>query len=102
VQSHPPVVHPVIRRHPETGEKSLFVNEGFTTRIVELEEAESAMLLNFLFAHMVRPEVTYRHRWTSDDVIFWDNRVTAHYPVADYWPMARRVHRATILGDQPR
>jgi taurine dioxygenase len=102
VQSHPPVVHPVIRRHPETGEKSLFINEGFTTRIVELEEAESAMVLNFLFAHMVRPEVTYRHRWASDDVIFWDNRVTAHYPVADYWPMARRVHRATILGDQPR
>jgi taurine dioxygenase len=99
VQSHPPVIHPVIRRHPDTGEKSLFINEGFTTRILELEEAESAMLLNFLFAHMVRPEVTYRHRWAKDDVIFWDNRITAHYPVADYWPMSRRVHRATILGD---
>jgi taurine dioxygenase len=102
VRSHPPVIHPVIRRHPDTGEKSLFINEGFTTRILELEEAESAMLLNFLFAHMVRPEVTYRHRWAKDDVIFWDNRITAHYPVSDYWPMSRRVHRATILGDELR
>lgn len=97
VQSHPPVIHPVVRRHPESGEKCLYVNEGFTTRILELEEAESGMLLNFLFAHMVRPELTYRHRWAKDDVVFWDNRITAHYPVADYWPMSRRVHRATIL-----
>lgn len=102
VQSHPPVIHPVVRRHPETGEESLYVNEGFTTRILELEEAESGMLLDFLFAHMVRPELTYRHHWTKDDVVFWDNRITAHYPVADYWPMSRRVHRATILENLPR
>jgi taurine dioxygenase len=97
VRSHPPVVHPVVGRHPETGEKCLYVNEGFTTRILELSEAESAVLLPLLFAHMVRPEMTYRHRWAKDDVLVWDNRITAHYPVDDYWPMPRRVHRATIM-----
>jgi Probable taurine catabolism dioxygenase len=101
VRSHPPVIHPVVRTHPESGEKGLFINEGFTTRILELREEESASLLALLFAHMIRPEFTYRHRWTRNDVIFWDNRMTAHYPVADYWPTPRRVHRATILGDRP-
>jgi taurine dioxygenase len=91
----------VVRTHPESGEKGLFINEGFTTRILELREEESASLLALLFAHMIRPEFTYRHRWTRNDVIFWDNRMTAHYPVADYWPAPRRVHRATILGDRP-
>jgi taurine dioxygenase len=97
VGKHPPVIHPVVRSHPVTGEKAIFINEGFTTRIIELAEAESDALLSFLFSHMTRPEFTYRHRWSGNDVVFWDNRVTAHYPVSDYWPNLRRVHRATIL-----
>jgi taurine dioxygenase len=99
VRDHPPVVHPVVARHPTTGEQTLFVNEGFTTRIVELQDHESDALLGLLFAHMIRPELTYRHRWEAGDVVFWDNRATAHYPVDDYWPKTRRVHRATILAD---
>lgn len=101
-RTHPPVVHPVIRTHPVTGRKGLFVNEGFTTRINELEAAESDALLRFLFAHATRPEFTIRWRWQENDVAFWDNRITQHYAVDDYRPARRVMHRATVLGDRPR
>jgi len=97
----PPVSHPVIRTHPVSGEKALFVSDGFTTRINELEPAESAALLAFLFAHHARPEFSVRWRWQPGDVAFWDNRVTQHYAVDDYRPAHRIMHRATILGDKP-
>ena len=99
--NNPPVVHPVIRTHPVSGRKGLFVNEGFTTRIVELKPRESEALLNFLFAQVDRPEFTVRWRWKTNDVAFWDNRLTQHYATADYLPHRRVMHRATILGDRP-
>lgn len=98
---HPPLSHPVIRTHPVTGRKALFVNEGFTLRINELPPRESEALLAFLYAHVARPEFTVRWRWQVNDVAFWDNRVTQHYAVADYLPARRVMHRATILGDAP-
>ncbi|GHD57980.1 taurine dioxygenase [Jeongeupia chitinilytica] len=98
---HPPLSHPVIRTHPVTGRKAIFVNEGFTLRINELPPRESAALLAFLYAHIARPEFTVRWRWQVDDVAFWDNRTTQHYAIADYLPARRVMHRATILGDAP-
>ena len=100
-KSNPPLSHPVIRTHPVSGRKSLFVNEGFTTKINELSEAESEAILKLLFAHATRPEYTIRWRWQENDVAFWDNRVTQHYAVDDYRPNRRVMHRATILGDAP-
>ena len=101
VAKHPPVTHPVIRTHPVSGRKGLFVNEGFTTRIHELSARESDMMLTFLFAHAARPEFTLRWHWAVDDVAFWDNRITHHYAVADYLPERRVMHRATVIGDAP-
>ena len=100
-KNNPPLSHPVIRTHPVSGRKSLFVNEGFTTRINELSEAESEAILKLLFAHATRPEYTIRWRWQQNDVAFWDNRVTQHYAVDDYRPNRRVMLRATILGDAP-
>ena len=91
----------MIRTHPVSGRKALFVNDGFTTRINELSEKESAALLAFLFAHQARPEFSLRWSWQAGDVAFWDNRVTQHYAVDDYRPTRRIMHRATILGDKP-
>lgn len=100
-KNNPPLSHPVIRTHPVSERKSLFVNEGFTTKINELSEAESEAILKLLFAHATRPEYTIRWRWQENDVAFWDNRVTQHYAVDDYRPNRRVMHRATILGDAP-
>ena len=98
---HPPVTHPVVRTHPVTGERGLFVNWGFTTRINELSAPESDALLALLFAHVPRPEHVVRWRWREGDVAFFDNRLTQHYACADYLPERRVMHRATILGDRP-
>ena len=100
-KNNPPLSHPVIRTHPVSGRKALFVNEGFTTKINELSEAESEAILKLLFTHATRPEYTIRWRWQENDVAFWDNRVTQHYAVDDYRPNRRVMHRATILGDAP-
>ncbi|WP_374311862.1 taurine dioxygenase [Dongia sp.] len=96
-----PVKHPVIRTHPVSGAKGLFVNEGFTTRINELSATESRLVLDLLFTHVNRPDFQVRHRWKANDVAMWDNRSTQHYAVADYLPHRRVMHRATILGDRP-
>jgi taurine dioxygenase len=101
VAKHPPVTHPVVRTHPVSGRKALFVNEGFTTRIHELEPRESDALLAFLFSHAGRPEFIVRWQWRVNDVAFWDNRITQHYAVADYLPQRRVMHRATVIGDKP-
>ncbi|MCU1727195.1 taurine dioxygenase [Pseudomonas sp. 7P_10.2_Bac1] len=100
-KNNPPLSHPVVRTHPVSGRKALFVNEGFTTKINELSELESEAILKLLFAHATRPEYTIRWRWQENDVAFWDNRVTQHYAVDDYRPNRRVMHRATILGDAP-
>jgi taurine dioxygenase len=100
-RKNPPLSHPVIRTHPVSGRRALFVNEGFTTRINELSETESEAILKLLFAHATRPEFTVRWRWQANDVAFWDNRVTQHFAVDDYRPARRVMHRATVLGDVP-
>lgn len=101
VEKHPPLLHPVVRTHPVTGKQALFVNEGFTTRIVDVAEKESEALLGFLFAHITKPEFQVRWRWQENDLAIWDNRVTQHYANADYLPQRRIMQRATILGDKP-
>ena len=96
-----PVVQPVVRTHPETGRKALFVSEHFTTRIVGLPEDESRDLLAQLFAHSVRPEHIYRHRWQAHDMVFWDNRSLMHLATSFPASMRRRLNRTTIEGDVP-
>jgi taurine dioxygenase len=99
--THLPVSHPVIRRHPVTGQKGLFVNAGFATKINELNKPESDAVLSLLFAHVTKPEFTIRWRWRPNDIAIWDNRCTQHYALADYLPHRRVMHRATIIGDKP-
>jgi taurine dioxygenase len=101
VAKYPPVNHPVVRTHPVSGTKGLFVNGGFTTHINELSPQESRSVLAFLYEHSARPEFTVRWRWQVGDVAFWDNRVTQHYAIADYLPERRTMHRATVNGDKP-
>jgi len=96
-----PVVHPVVRTHPETGAKVLFVNPGFTSHIVELTRFESDALLSYLYAHSVRPEFVVRYHWTSGDLGFWDNRATQHSVVGDFGEHDRVIQRVTIKGDAP-
>ncbi|MFI1204314.1 TauD/TfdA dioxygenase family protein [Streptomyces sp. NPDC020883] len=97
----PPVEHPVVRRHPESGRRMLFVNASFTTRIVGLPEAESDRLLRLLFQQAHVPEFQVRFRWRAGDVAFWDNRATQHYAVFDYGTRRRVAERVAIAGDRP-
>lgn len=100
-REHPPVTHPVVRTHPETGKRGLFVNYGFTTHIKGLKRRESAALLKLLHEHIQQPEFLVRWRWKPRSIAFWDNRNTQHYAVNDYLPHRRVMHRATILGERP-
>jgi taurine dioxygenase len=97
----PPVEHPVVRTHPETGRRTLFVNQAFTTHIVGLERAESDRLLRLLFTQAHVPEFQVRFQWRENSVAFWDNRATQHYAVNDYHPHARVAERVAIAGDRP-
>lgn len=98
---HPPVTHPVVRVHPETGRKLIYVNRPFTDHIVGLPKTESDDLLQFLFDQARHPEYQCRLRWQPDTVAFWDNRVTQHYASGDYYPHTRVMERVTISGDRP-
>ncbi|WP_030808456.1 TauD/TfdA dioxygenase family protein [Streptomyces sp. NRRL S-337] len=97
----PPVEHPVVRRHPETGRRTLFVNASFTTRIAGWAEAESDRMLRLLFQQAHVPEFQVRWRWQAGDVAFWDNRATQHYAVNDYGTGRRVAERVAIAGDRP-
>ena len=94
--------HPVVRTHPETGRKSLYVNAAHTLRFRDMSEEESAPLLAYLFQHQIRPEFTCRFRWRVDSLALWDNRCALHNPVNDYHGQRRLMHRITLAGDEPR
>ncbi|WP_244129427.1 TauD/TfdA dioxygenase family protein [Burkholderia gladioli] len=96
------VDHPIVRTHPETGRRALFVSEHFTTRIVGLPEDESRALLDELFAHSVRDEFVYRHQWREHDLVFWDNRSLMHLAAGTPGHLRRKLYRTTIEGDAPR
>ncbi len=99
--SYPRAEHPVVRTHPVTGRKLLFVNSGFTTRILGLPLDESDAILRYLYEHMANPLFQCRFRWQSDSIAFWDNRCAQHRAMWDYWPHTRAGARVTVKGDRP-
>lgn len=101
-RSAPSAVHPVIRTHPETGREALYVNRGFTKRIVGLHEKERRALLSILFAAVEEPRFQCRYQWRENDVAIWDNRCTQHHAIWDYYPETRSGVRVTICGDRPK
>ncbi|KXV13477.1 taurine dioxygenase [Caballeronia megalochromosomata] len=109
---NPPVTHPVVRTHPESGEKLLFVNEAFTTHFANYTEIAGYRfgfdlklaemdLLQYLFRQAAAPEYQVRLQWEPNTIAFWDNRAAQHYAVQDYYPAVRRMMRATVIGDRP-
>jgi len=94
--------HPIIRVHPETGRKALYVSLAHTTNFKGWTEAESAPLLNYLFEHQTRPEFTCRFRWEPGSIALWDNRCALHNPINDYHGHKRVLHRITFAGDAPK
>ena len=96
----PPISHPLVRTHPHTGKKCLFVNKFFTESVEGLEEDESKALLSFLYGVIEKPEFCVRLKWESGTIAVWDNRCTSHYAVADYYPETRRLQRAAVAGEK--
>ena len=92
-------IHPIVRTHPVTGRKFLFINESFTTHVIGLHASDSRNLLTYLFAHMNQPEFQARFSWRDNSVAMWDNRCTMHYALADYMPHYRCMHRITVVRD---
>lgn len=97
----PPVEHPVIRTHPDTGRKLLFVNSFFTSHFKDMTVEESQPLLQFLLNHIASPEFSFRYTWRKNVIAFWDNRCTQHYAVNDYYGHRRLMYRVTVNGDRP-
>jgi taurine dioxygenase len=100
-QKYPMMEHPVIRTHPETGRKAIYVNAAFTQHIVGMEKSESDTLLAHLYAQAAIPEYQCRFRWRKHSIAFWDNRAGQHYAASDYFPAVRRMERVTVIGDRP-
>jgi taurine dioxygenase len=100
-RSYPRAEHPVVRTHPESGRRALFVNETFTTRIVGVAKEESDAILGFLYQHVQRPDFQCRFTWRKNSIAFWDNRCVQHFAVWDYFPQTRSGYRVTIKGDRP-
>ncbi len=98
---YPRAVHPVVRTHPVTGKLALYVNKGFTRRILDIPQDESAGILAYLFEHMANPLFQCRFRWRENSIAFWDNRCVQHRAMWDYWPHTRYGNRVTVLGDRP-
>jgi taurine dioxygenase len=99
--AYPKPLHPVVRTHPETGRKALYVNAAFTVEIVGMEKTRSDALLRRLYAQAAIPEYQCRFRWETNSIAFWDNRASQHYAASDYWPAVRRMERVTVIGDRP-
>lgn len=98
---YPSAVHPVVRTHPVSGREALYVNESFTSRILDIPVEESDALLSYLYQHMARPEFQVRYQWRENSIAFWDNRCTQHLAMWDYFPEERYGHRVTVGGDRP-
>lgn len=94
--------HPVVRTHPETGRKALYINIGHTARFAGWSEEESAPLLQFLHQHQIKPEFLCRFQWRPGSIALWDNRAALHYPINDYHGYRRVMHRITLKGDRPK
>ena len=100
LNEHNAAVHPVVRTHPESGRRCLFVNPGNTSHLIGLHPEESRLLLEILYKHCVQSEYLYRHRWKTGDLVIWDNRCTMHYAIVDY-EADRYLHRTTVIGERP-
>ena len=100
-KDYPESVHPIVRTHPVTGRRALFVNEAFTTKITDMPKWESDAILEFLFKHVQLPQFQCRFQWQPNSIAFWDNRCVQHHALWDYYPQVRHGHRITINGDQP-
>ena len=100
-KKYPSASHPIVRTHPITKKKALYVNKFFTTRVEGLNIEESKLILNFLFQHCEKTDFQIRYRWNKNDMAFWDNRCTLHKAIWDYHPMERKGRRVTIKGDKP-
>ena len=102
LEEYPRQRHPVVRTHPETGRRSIYVNKPFTLHIEDVDPEESRRLLDLLVAQSTVPQYQCRFRWRTDSFALWDNRCTQHYAVPDFFPSHRRMERVTIIGDRPR
>tara|TARA_Y100000766_G_scaffold104646_1_gene89561 strand:- start:27 stop:545 length:519 start_codon:yes stop_codon:yes gene_type:complete len=100
-KQYPMPEHPVIRTHPDTKKKVIYVNAAFTQYIKDWDSEESQQMLNFLYSRASVPEYQCRFAWQDNSIAFWDNRACQHYANSDYWPNVRKVERVTIIGDRP-
>jgi taurine dioxygenase len=100
-EKFPPQRHPVVRTHPETGRRSIYVNTGFTSHIEGLSRKESDWLLEHLYSQAARPEYQCRFVWRTNSIAFWDNRASQHYAASDYFPLVRTMERVPVAGDRP-
>ncbi len=100
-RKYPKAYHPVVRTHPDTRRKGLYVNRAFTQTIEGMDKDEADILLNELYRQAAVPEYQCRFRWTKNAIAFWDNRSSQHYAVSDYWPNLRIMERVTVKGDKP-